>query len=108
MMAKQQNSKSQTKTKPLRNERRSAKPNLRMPRGGKLTLLAVPIAIAVWWAWTPGTEELRVRHAGLISKAEALHLPVNMSSEDLEALERMGPLLDSVGVEMGGMDELTG
>jgi len=31
-----------------------------------------------------------------------------MSSEELEALERIGPLLDSVGLEMGGMDELTG
>src|SRR5262249_57038213 len=34
--------------------------------------------------------------------------PVNTSSEELEALERMGPLLDSVGHELGGMDELTG
>ncbi|MBO0858720.1 MAG: hypothetical protein J2P21_09675 [Chloracidobacterium sp.] len=77
-------------------------------RRGKLLLLVAFIAIAVWWAWTPGAEGLRERHAGVISKAEALRLPVNISSEELEALERIGPLLDSVGVEMGGMDELTG
>jgi len=31
-----------------------------------------------------------------------------MSSEELEALERVGPLLDSVRLELGGMNELTG
>lgn len=49
-----------------------------------------------------------MRHAGVISKAEALRLPVNTSSDELEALERIAPLLDSVGLEMGGMDELAG
>jgi hypothetical protein len=71
-----------------------------------LWLLAPTIAIAGWWAWTPGGDTLRLRHAGVISKAEALRLPVNVSSGELEALERVGPLLDSVRLEMGGTDEL--
>jgi hypothetical protein len=113
MMAKQQTSKPQTKTKPLRNEGRGAKPHPQKSGGaksrrGKLLLLAALLAIAGWWAWRPGPEGLRERHAGVISKAEALRLPVNTSSEELEALERIGPLLDSVGHEMGGMDEMTG
>ncbi|HKC85380.1 MAG TPA: hypothetical protein VKG02_05360, partial [Blastocatellia bacterium] len=66
------------------------------------------LAIAGWWAFYPGADTLRGQHAGVISKAEALRLPVNTSSEELEALERIGPLLDSVGLELGGMDELTG
>ena len=107
-MAKQKTSKPQIKTRPLRDERRGAKPPHPRSRGGKLWLLAGLIAIAGWLAWAPGEDTLRVRHAGVISKAEALHLPVNTSSEELEALERMGPLLDSVGLELGGMDELTG
>jgi hypothetical protein len=70
--------------------------------------LAALLAIAVWWAWEPGADTLRARHTVVLSKAEALRLPVNMRSEELEALERIGPLLDSVRLEMGGMDELTG
>src|SRR5215475_13539726 len=122
-MAKQQPSKSQIKTKPLREERPGAKSH--PPKsggaksggaksggaksgGGKLLLLAALLAIVGWLAWTPGPDGLRERHAGVISKAEALRLPVNTSSEELEALERIGPLLDSVGHEMGGMDEMTG
>src|SRR5262245_14072325 len=107
-MAKHQTSKSQIKTRPLRHERRGAKHPPPRSRGGKLLLLAALLAIALWWAWTPGADTLRERHAGVISKAEALRLPVNMSSEELESLERVGPLLDSVGLELGGMDELTG
>src|SRR5215475_2163843 len=112
-MAKQRPSKSQIKTKPLSGERRGGKSHPQKSRGaksrgGKLLLLAALLAIVGWWAWTPGAEGLRERHAGVISKAEALRLPVNTSSEELEALERIGPLLDSVGHEMGGMDEMTG
>src|SRR6266545_3826211 len=108
LMAKQQTSKPQIKTRPLRDERRGAKPPPTRSRGRKQWLLAVLLAIAGWWMLSPGADTLRGRHAGVISKAEALRLPVNTSSEELEALERVGPLLDSVGVEMGGMDELTG
>lgn len=107
-MAKRQTSKPQVETKPLRDERRGAKTPAPKSGGRKRWLLAVLIAIAVWWMWEPGADTLRKRHAGVISKAEALRLPVNASSEELEALERIGPLLDSVGLEMGGMDELTG
>src|SRR5215475_759896 len=107
-MAKQQASKTQIKARPPRDKRRGAKPPTPWSRGGKPLLLAALLAIAGWWAFSPGVDTLRERHAGVIRKAEALRLPVTMSSEELEALERMGPLLDSVGLEMGGMDELTG
>src|SRR5262245_34837489 len=105
-MAKQKTSKPPIKTKPLRDERRGAKPAPPRSRGGKLWLLAALLAIAVWWAWAPGEDTLRERHAGVISKAEALRLPVSATSEELEALERVSPLLDSVGLELGGMDDL--
>lgn len=107
-MAKQQTSKPQIKTRPLRDERRGAKPPTPRSRWGKTWLLVALLAIAGWWVCSTGADTLRGRHAGVISKAEALRLPVNKSSEELEALERIGPLLDSVGLEMGGMDELTG
>src|SRR5215470_3879006 len=107
-MAKQQTSKLHIKTRPLRDERRGAKSPAPRSRRGKTWLLVALLAIAGWWVLAPGPDTLRGRHAGVVSKAEALHLPVNTSSEELEALERMGPLLDSVGLELGGMDELTG
>src|SRR5262245_16851902 len=102
-MAKQQTSKPQIKAKPLRNERCGARPTPTRSRGRKHWLLAALLAIVAWWVWPPGEDTLRGRHAEVISKAEALSLPVNTSSEELEALERIGPLLDSVGREMGGM-----
>src|SRR5215510_2935105 len=108
MMAKQQTSKPQIKTRPLRDERRGEKPPPPRSRRGKPWLWAVLLAIVGWWVCSPGADTLRERHAAVLSKAEALRLPVNTSSEELEALERIGPLLDSVGLEMGGMDELTG
>jgi hypothetical protein len=107
-MAKKQTSKPQTETKPPRDERRGAKPSPPKSRGRKRWLLAALLAIACWWAWAPEADTLSGRHAGVLSKAEALGLPVTTSSEELEALERVGPLLDSVKLEMGGMDELTG
>jgi hypothetical protein len=107
-MAKQKTSKPRIETRPPRDERRSAKPHPPRSRGGKLWLLAALLAIAGWWAYSPGEDTLRERHAGVLRKAEALRLPVNTSPEELEALERIGPLLDSVGIELGGMDELTG
>src|SRR5262245_25751432 len=107
-MAKRQTSKPPVETKPPRAERRGAKP-APPTRSGRRTLwlLVVFLPIAGWLVWTPGADTLRRRHADVISKAEALHLPVNMSSDELEALERIGPLLDSVKPEMGGVDELT-
>src|SRR5262245_17432182 len=107
-MAKQQASKPLPRTRPLRNERRGAKPTPPKSRRGKPWLWAAILVLAGWWVWAPGADMLRERHASVLSKAEALHLPVNSSSEELEALERVGPLLDSVGLELGGMDELTG
>jgi hypothetical protein len=107
-MAKQQTSKSQIKTKPLRDERGGPKPRPPRSSGRKLWLLAAILAIAGWWWFSPGEDTIHARHAAVISKAEALRLPVSENSEELEALERIGPLLDSVGIELGGMDELTG
>src|SRR5262245_20073681 len=107
-MAKTQTSKPQIKTKTLRNDRRGAKPPPPKSRGVKPLLWAALLILAGWWAWEPGEDTLRERHAGVLTKAEALRLPVDTSPEKLEALERVGPLLDSVGLEMGGMDELTG
>src|SRR5262245_21288404 len=107
-MAKQKTSKPRINTRPLSNKRRGAKPPPARSHGGKPWLLAALLAIAGWWAFSPGAETLRARHAGVIRKAEALRLPVNTNSEELEALERIDPLLDSVGLEMGGMDQLTG
>lgn len=71
-------------------------------------LWVVILASAGGWGCTPGEETLRQQHALVVSQAESLRLPVNMSSEELDGLERMGPLLDSVRLEMGGMNELTG
>ncbi len=75
---------------------------------GKVWLLAVLLASAGGWGCAPGVETLRQRHAGVLNKAEDIRLPVSMSSEELNALERMSPLLDSVRLEMGGTNELTG
>src|SRR5215471_13010384 len=106
-MAKQQPSNSQIKTKPFGGDRLGAKLNPPKSAGaksggansggaksggaksggaksggaksggGKLLLLAALLAIVGWLAWTPGPDGLRERHAGVISKAEALRLPVN-------------------------------
>jgi hypothetical protein len=107
-MAKQQTSKSQIKKAPPRDERRAEKSPPPRSRGRKPWLLVILLAIAGWWVFSPEADMPGGRHAGVLSKAEALHLPVNTNSKELEALERIGPLLDSVGSEMGGMDELTG
>src|SRR4030095_10523776 len=104
-MTKPQTSKPQIKTRPLRDERRGANSPPPRSRGrkpsrsgqGKKWLLAALLAIAGWWASAPGEDTLRVRHTVVLSKAEALRLPVNMSSDELEGLERVDPLLDSVG-----------
>lgn len=74
---------------------------------GKMWLLILLLTSAGGWGCT-GTDALRQRHARTLSQAEALQLPVNLSSEELDGLERMGPLLDSVKLELGGNDELTG
>jgi hypothetical protein len=57
---------------------------------------------------SPRTDILRQRHSGVLRQAENLGLPINMSPEELNSLERMGPLLDSVRVEIDGMNELRG
>src|SRR5215470_7261537 len=75
-MAKQRTSKPQIKTRPLRVERRGSKPPPPRSRGRKKWLGAALLAIAVWWAWAPGEDMLRERHSGVLSKAEALRLPV--------------------------------
>src|SRR5882672_5829035 len=66
LMAKQRTAKPQIKTRPLRNERSGAKFPPPRSRRGKLGLLAALLAIAGWWAWAPGTDTLRGRHAGVI------------------------------------------
>jgi hypothetical protein len=106
-MAKKQTSKPQIDSKPPRDVRRGEKPPPPKSRGRKRWLLAALLVIAGWWAWAPGEDTLSARHAGVLSKAEALGLPITTSSAELETLERIGPLLDSVKLEMGGMDELT-
>jgi hypothetical protein len=106
--SKSQTSKPQIKAEPLRDERRGAKPSSPKPRRRKLWLFVALLAIAGWRLYSPEEAPPRERYAGVISKAEALRLPVNESPEELKALERIGPLLDSVGLEMGGADELTG
>ena len=119
-MAKQITSKPRIQTKPLsnqrrgvnptpvRNERRGAKPPPRSRAGIKAWLLSALLIIGGWWALTPGEDTLRERHRDVLSKAEGLRLPVSTNSKELDSLERIGPLLDSVGLEMGRMDELTG
>jgi hypothetical protein len=75
---------------------------------GRMWLWVVILTIAGGWGCTPGSEALRHKHARVLSQAENLQLPINMSTEELNALERMAPLLDSVRLEMGRMSELTG
>jgi hypothetical protein len=60
------------------------------------------------WGCDSRANILQRRHSGVLRQAENLGLPINMSSEELTALERMGPLLDSVRLEMDGMNELRG
>ena len=74
----------------------------------KRWLLAVLLAGVGSWSCTPNEDVLRQEHASVLSKAEYIGLPINISSEELASLERMGPLLDSVGVEMNGVKGLTG
>ena len=71
-------------------------------------LLAAILASAGGWGCATGADALRQQHGRALSQAEALRLPINMNPEELEGLERMGPLLDSVKLELGGMSELTG
>ncbi len=74
----------------------------------KLWFGVVILISALGCGCTPGEDALREQHASVVSKAEGLQLPVNMSSEELASLERIGPLLDSVSAEMGGNGQLTG
>lgn len=76
--------------------------------GVRARLLAVILASSVGWGCTAGEDDLRQQHARVLSQAEELRLPINMSPEELDALERVGPLLDSVKLELGGINELTG
>jgi hypothetical protein len=68
----------------------------------RVWLLAVILTSVGGWGCSPGEDALRQQHASVLSQAESLRLPVNMSSEELGALERVGPLLDSVKLELGG------
>ncbi|MDQ3012276.1 MAG: hypothetical protein M3X11_16400 [Acidobacteriota bacterium] len=74
----------------------------------KMWLLAIILVSVGGWGCAPGDETLRQEYAQVVSQAEDINLPVNMSPEELEALERVGPLLDSVKLELGGMNELAG
>ncbi|HMV48857.1 MAG TPA: hypothetical protein PKC13_21205, partial [Blastocatellia bacterium] len=75
----------------------------------KVCLAAAVIVIGLCgWGCAPAKDTLRERHARVVSAAEALRLPISMNQEELEALEQIGPLLDSVKVEMGGLNDLTG
>jgi hypothetical protein len=56
----------------------------------------------------PGADALHQRHSRVLRQAEDIGLPINMSPEELDALERMGPLLDSVRLEIDGMNRLRG
>lgn len=56
----------------------------------------------------PPDDSLRQQHASVLSKAEGLQLPVSMNSGELESLERIGPLMDSVVAEMGSNGQLMG
>jgi hypothetical protein len=56
----------------------------------------------------PGANTLHQRHSSVLRQAENLGLPINMSQQELDALERMGLLLDSVRIEIDGMHELRG
>lgn len=117
-MAKPRTSKPAARTTQPQEKRQGQKRQSQPPRratpptprsSGRTVWVLVPLlAIAGWWSCSPGADALRERHAGVVRKAEELRLPVNFVSGELEALERMGPLLDSVQLEMGGMNELTG
>lgn len=88
----------------------STRSNRFFPRlsGNIIWLSAALVVTALGSGCAPGTDTLRQQHAGALRQAEALQLPVNMSSEELDALEQISPLLDSVQLELGGMNELTG
>src|SRR5215510_13493547 len=58
------------------------------------------------WGCGQGEDILYRKHSSVLRQAENLNLPISMSPEKLEALERMGPLLDSVRLEMNGTKEL--
>jgi hypothetical protein len=60
------------------------------------------------WGCGQGDGILYRKHSSVLRRAENLSLPISMSPEKLEALERMGPLLDSVRLEMDGTNELKG
>ncbi len=76
--------------------------------GRKAWLWVVIFASVGGWGCAPGDDTLRQEHAQVLRQAEDIHLPVSASLEELDALERVGPLLDSVKLELGGMNELVG
>ncbi|HKX29017.1 MAG TPA: hypothetical protein VJ302_15080 [Blastocatellia bacterium] len=73
-----------------------------------LAAILVGVVAVGAWGCGPGTEALRFRHSEVLRQAEDLGLQINMTPEELAALERMGPLLDSIGQEMGDLNQLTG
>lgn len=86
----------------------SSKPSSHESFKRKLGLLVIIFACAGSWGCTPNEDALRQEHASVLSKAENIGLPINMSSDELASLERMEPLLDSIGSEMNGPSGLTG
>ncbi|MBS1791318.1 MAG: hypothetical protein JST85_26635 [Acidobacteria bacterium] len=79
-----------------------------VPRNGKTRLGIVLLVSIIGWGCTPNEDELRQQHATALTKAETIGLPVSTVSGELESLERMEPLLDSVGQEVGGTKGLIG
>lgn len=81
-----------------------------LPAGGwkKFSLAAAIVAASLCAGGCTSEETLRHQHARVVSQAEALRLPIRISREELEALERIGLLLDSVRAEAGGLNDLTG
>ena len=83
-------------------------PSLHKAGKRKIRLGVILLASILGWGCTPNEDELRQQHSSALSKAQAIGLPVSTGSVELESLERMEPLLDSVAQEVGGTRGLIG
>jgi hypothetical protein len=76
-------------------------------RSKRMVWLCIVILACIGeWGCGQGEDILYRKHSSVLRRAENLNLPISMSPEKLEALERMGPLLDSVRLELNGTNEL--